>query len=53
MLPVFVGRMHKRQRIRHPRQSAIENRQSEIPCAYLTVMDRNPQAVEKALTNNS
>jgi 5,10-methylenetetrahydrofolate reductase len=33
------------------RQSAIENRQSKIPCAYLTVMDRNPEAVEKALMN--
>jgi hypothetical protein len=33
------------------RQSSIENRQSKIPCAYLTVMDRNPEAVEKALMN--
>jgi hypothetical protein len=51
MLPAFVGRMHKRRCIRHPRQSAIENHQSKIPCAYLTVIDRNPQAVEKALMN--
>jgi hypothetical protein len=38
--------MHKRQRIR-----TRVNRQSEIPCAYLTVMDRNPEAVEKTLMN--
>jgi hypothetical protein len=35
------------------RQSAIEDRQSKITCAYLTVMDRNPVAVEKALMNKS
>ena len=35
------------------RQSPIENRQSKITCAYLTVMDRNPEAVEKALMNKS
>jgi hypothetical protein len=34
-------------------QSAIENRQSKIPPAYLTVMDRNPEAVEKALMNKA
>jgi hypothetical protein len=34
-------------------QSSIENRQSTITCAYLTVVGRNPQAVEKALMNKA
>jgi 5,10-methylenetetrahydrofolate reductase len=42
-----------KRRARLVRQSAIENRQSKIPCAYLTVMDRNPEALEKALLNKS
>jgi hypothetical protein len=33
------------------RQSPIENRQSNIPCACLPVIDRNPEVVEKALMN--
>jgi len=38
-------------RARLVRQSAIENRQSKIPGAYMTVMERNAEAVEKALMN--
>ena len=46
MLRVSVGRMHERQRMRHAHpESAVR--------AYLTVMDRNPEAVEKALMNKS
>jgi hypothetical protein len=63
MLPVFVGRLQSalaperaagaqapgKCRVDLVRQSSIEN----YLRAYLTVMDRNPQAVEKALMNEA
>jgi len=68
MLPVPVGRIDKRQCMRHPRnlpeitrlsswpRSSIVNRKSSIENylrACLSVIDRNPEGVEKALTNKS